>query len=97
MNIKLAGARRTTINSVEVAYELDGTRFTVEWNNIHPGTGETGDFDLMLNVESTDEDLIYRVQEAIREGETDSNPDLELYLDIRDTFDSSDCDELINQ
>lgn len=95
--IKLTKTTRINMNCVKVTYELDGKEFTVEWNNIHPGTGETGDFDLMLNVESTDEDLIYRVQEAIREGETDSNPDLELYLDIRDTFDSSDCDELINQ
>ncbi len=84
-------AQRVSVNSVEAIYSLNGTEFTVEWNNIHPATGEITDYDLQLIVKSDDYDLAQRVSEAIRENETDSNPDLDLYLEVRDTFDSMDA------
>ena len=89
--ISFLKAKRISFNSVEATYTLDGNEFTVEWNNIHPGTGELGDYDLQLNTRSLNNDLAVRVDDAIREGETDDNPDLELYLIVRDTFDSMDC------
>lgn len=91
MNIKFLSAKRKSFNSVQVTYSLDSTEFTVEWNNIHDGTGEFGDYDLQLDVKSSDEDLAIRVADCSRVGETDENDDLELYLAIRDTFNASDC------
>lgn len=91
MHIQFLNAKRISLNSVEATYSLDDTEFTVEWNNIHPGTGEVGDYDLQLNTKSLNADLASRVDDAIREGEIDSNTDLELYLFIRDTFDRMDC------
>ncbi len=85
-------AQRVSVNSVEAIYSLNGTEFTVEWNNIHPSTGEISTYDLQLNVKSDDYDLAQRVSDAIRESEIDSNPDLDLYLEVRDTFDRMDAE-----
>lgn len=84
---KFVKAQRVSVNTVEATYSLNGTEFTVEWNNIHPATGKESDYDLQLSVGSDDFDLAQRVSNAIGEGETDSNPDLALYLEVRDTFD----------
>lgn len=93
MNIEFLSAKRTTLNSVEATYTIDDTEFTVEWNNIHAGTGEIGYYDLQINTKSPNNELASRVDNAIREGETDENPDVELYIFIRDTFDQQDCVE----
>ena len=92
--MKFLKAQRVSENSVKATYSLDGLEFTVEWNNIHPGNGEIGDYDLQLNTVSSDEELTNRVDAAIREGETDENTDLDLYLFVRDTFDRMDCVEI---
>lgn len=84
-------AQRVSVNSVKATYSLGGSEFTVEWNNIHPSTGEISDYDLQLNVKSSDYNLAQRVSDAIREGESDSNPDFDLYLEVRDTFDRMDA------
>ena len=94
MNIKFLSAKRVSENSVEATYQLDETEFTVEWNNIHPETGELDGYDLQLNTASLNQDLADRVDESIIVGETDSNPDLELYHFVRDTFDRADCLDL---
>jgi len=94
MNIKFVNAQRINENEVHVTYQLNKVEFTVEWNNVHPETGDIDAFDLQLTVASSDDDLAYRVHESIRVGETDSNPDLELYLFVRDKFDRLDCESI---
>lgn len=92
--MKFLKAQRVSENSVNATYSLDGIDFTVEWNSVLPDNGETADYDLQLNTASSDEELTSRVDAAIREGETDENPDLDLYLFVRDTFDRMDCVEI---
>ena len=105
MNIKFVNAQRINENEVHVTYQLNKVDFTVEWNrvdftvewnNVHPETGDIDAFDLQLTVTSSDDELAYRVHESIRVGETDSNPDLELYLFVRDKFDRLDCESIAN-
>lgn len=91
MDIQFLYAKRHSLNSVKATYSLDGIEFTVDWSNIHPGTGEILNYDLFPETESLNRDLACRVNDAIREGETDSNADVDLYLFIRDTFDHMDC------
>ena len=93
MEIKLIKATRKSDNQVDVEYSVDGVSVTVEWNNIHPGTGEEAEYDLQLNTKSDDAELALRIDDAIREGETDENDDIELYLAVRDTFDAMDCQD----
>lgn len=88
MNIKFLNAERATFNAVKAHYELQGKLFTVEWNNVN------GDYDLQLNTLSKDSGLANRIDDAIREGETSDNNDLDLYLFIRDTFDAGDCQHI---
>lgn len=74
---------------VQLAYE-----FLVEWNNVKSDNGEVEQYDLTLNVLSEYESFSEQVINAIKEGEIDENPDLDLYLEIRDTFDCLDCESL---
>jgi hypothetical protein len=90
---KFVKSTRNSDTSVQVAYLLDKQEFTVEWNNVHPSTGEIGSYDLQIDCESDNQDFNERVKECIRAGETDSNPDLDLYLNLRDTFDAMDCED----
>ena len=57
MEIKLIKATRKSDNQVDVEYSVDGVSVTVEWNNIHPGTGEEAEYDLQLNTKSDDAEL----------------------------------------
>lgn len=94
MNIEFINAKRTGKHSVEATYALDGTPFTVEWCNIHPGTGEVCDYDLDLRVKCADEALAERIENAISAGETDDNADIDIYLFVRDEFDRCDAESL---
>lgn len=94
MNIEFISAKRTSKHSVEATYALDNTPFTVEWNNIHPGTGEVCDYDLQAGAECEDEALAERIEDAISAGETDDNADIDIYLFIRDKFDRGDAERL---
>lgn len=94
MNIQFVSVERKSIDSVEVTYKLNDTTFVVEWNNIHPSTGEMGRYDLQPSVQCTDENLKYRIEDAIKAGETDENIDIDIYLFIRDRFDSLDAEGL---
>jgi hypothetical protein len=96
MKIHFLNAKRTTLHSVEATYSIsidniDNEKITVEWNNVHPGTGEICEYDLQIDTKSENKVLANRVDEAIREGETENNPDLDLYLALRDTFTGQDC------
>jgi len=91
MNITFVKAERKSLNSVEVTYGIEGTEFSVEWNNIHAGTGEIGYYDLQLNTKSIDTLLAERVDNTIKAGESYANDDIELYLYVRDTFTNIDC------
>ncbi|UCE66645.1 MAG: hypothetical protein JSU85_01110 [Candidatus Zixiibacteriota bacterium] len=94
--IKLIKAFRVDKNQVKVLYRHKELRyeFLVEWNNIRPDNGKVEQYDLMLNVLSEYESFSERVINAIKKGEIDENPDLDLYLEIRDTFDCLDCESL---
>lgn len=94
MNIKFINAKRTSKHSVEATYVLDGSPFTVEWNNIHPETGEVCQYDLQLGVKCADEALAERIEDAISAGETDDNVDIDIYLCVRDMFDHGDAERL---
>ncbi len=94
MNIEFINAKRTSKHSVEATYALDGSLFTVEWNKIHPETGEVCQYDLQLRAECADEALAERIKDAISAGETDDNADIDIYLFIRDKFDHSDAEFL---
>lgn len=48
MDIKFIKSERSSLNSVKATYSLGEVEFIVEWNNIDPGTGEVGDYDLQL-------------------------------------------------
>lgn len=91
MNIKFLSAKRSSLTSVEATYSLDGTEFTVEWSSVDGATGKISYYDLQINTKSSNEDLAIRVDDAMREGETDDNPDLDLYLTVRDFFDARNC------
>ena len=49
---------------------------------------------LLEEAHSSDPAFAERVLDAILVGESDDNPDLELYLTIRDSFDAEDCKAL---
>lgn len=84
MNIKHLNTNRVSDHQVLVTYSLDGTEFTVEWICIYEVTRGQCHYGLMLNTKSDDQDLAYRVDTAISYGKSDNNPDLDLYLYIRD-------------
>lgn len=94
MNIEFIKAYRVDESTVSVIYRIDGIDIKVQWDCIHPETGERGAYDLDNYVRSIDDDLSARVSEAINMGEKDDNPDLELYLFILNTFDSNDCEDI---
>lgn len=84
-------AERKTFHSVEVSYSFGKDEFTVEWNGVHPGSGIVGGYNLQVNVKSTNDDLAYRISQAILGGEAGDNIDSEIYLTIRDSFNATDC------
>lgn len=94
--ISLIKAFRINENAVKVLYyhNEQHREFLVEWNNIHPETGEVIEYDLQPTCMSSSDDFSERVNDAIKIGESDSNPDLDLYLAIRDTFDYLSCGEI---
>lgn len=89
LNISFLSAERTTAHEVKASYTLNGIEFAALWNCIHGETGEVTDYDLS-DAEAQDSDLKHRVLTAIQEGE--NGQDGELYLFIKDTFDSSDAE-----
>lgn len=91
--LDFVSAIRTHQHHVAVTYRTPETddEFTVEWSNINPETGAIESrYDLDVLVRSDNNELADRVSEAIKEGESDDNPDLDLYLSIRDDFDATD-------
>lgn len=94
MNIQFVSVERKSIDSVEVTYKLNDTTFVVEWNNTCPSTGEVVRYDLQPSVQCANENLKYRIEDAIKAGETDENIDIDIYLFIRDRFDSLDAEGL---
>ncbi len=93
--LKLQKAFRTSVNTVKVLYlHIERHQeFLVEWCNIHPSNGKICNYGLQLKVLSDSTEFCERIEKAIEEGEIDSNPDIDLYLEIRDTFDSQDCED----
>ena len=91
---KFIKAFRTTENEVCAMYSHQSQEFVVFWNNVHPETGDVGDYDLQIKCLASNENLVEKVKDAISSGESDSNQDVELYLAIRDTFDKTDCESV---
>lgn len=88
MLIKLISAKVTSLNNVDVTYLHISTdkEFTVPWDR----DSYSERFELIFGcVYSEVEALDDLISEAIKTGETCA-----LYLEIRDTFDSSDCETL---
>jgi hypothetical protein len=91
--LKLVKAFRTDENTVKVMYFHNDRKqeFVIEWNNIHPETGEMVDYDLQIGCLSNSENLNSIVEDAIGKGETE---DCDLYLEMRDIFDKYDCERI---
>lgn len=92
----LLKAFRVNENKVMALYFHNGRHqeFLIEWNRIHPETGEPIDYDLQIYCMSGSEELNEIVKNSIRLGESDENIDIELYLNIRDSFDAGDCEDI---
>ena len=95
-NLKLLKAFRVDENSVRVLYYHTEMRFEflISWDNVHAGSGEIGQYYLQQNCLSSSESFNARITLAIDIGEVDENSDLDLYLEIRDTFNHADCADL---
>lgn len=98
MNIKFIKAYRAQEHIVKAVYKLDEIEFTIEWCCMN-NDGEIDQNNYFLqdgshDVTCEDSNMADKVLEAIRAGDSDDNPDLELYLFIRDTFNSNDCEEI---
>jgi hypothetical protein len=94
MIIEFVKAYRVDQTTVSVIYRIDGVEIKAQWHCMHTENGERTDYDLDVYVRSIDDDLASRVSESIKIGETDDNPDLELYLFIRDAFNSNNCGDI---
>lgn len=94
--ISLTKAFRINENTVGVLYTHNERHqdFLVSWNNIDHETGKVIDYDLQIDCLSNSEHFNEIVKNAIRTGERDDNPSLNLYLELRDTFDAHDCEEV---
>lgn len=96
MLIKLLKAFRVDANIVKVLYLHCETNreFLIEWNiSVSAMIHHSDDYYLQPNCLSNSEALNARINDAITEGECDGKH-LELYLEIRDTFDRRDCMQL---
>lgn len=93
--LNLTKAFRVSENRVLVLYYHNERHqeFVCEWNNIHPGTGEIIDYDLQINCLSGSAELNEMIKNTIAKGEHDDNPNLDLYLELRDTFNANDCED----
>lgn len=94
--MKFIKAERQTTNSVIATHEILGATVLIEWNNIHPGTGEVLEYDASIEDIITDNDeLRERIEEAFHGGKDDSNDDVEIYLHLRDSFDADAAEEML--
>lgn len=93
--LNLKKAFRVSENRVMVLYYHNDRHqeFVVEWNNINTGTGEIVDYDLQISCLSNSEELNSMIEDSIRIGERDKNTNLDLYLELRDTFNANDCED----
>ena len=80
-------------NTVYALYSMNLVEFFVKWENIN-AQGVIDDFDLSLDVICSNEAYQDCIINAITAGDRDDNKDLELYLFIRNTFDSQNCQDL---
>ncbi|MDY7025908.1 MAG: hypothetical protein SVC26_06160 [Pseudomonadota bacterium] len=94
--MKFIKAERQSVNSVLATHEIHGATVIAEWNNVHPETGKRGDYDLFIgSIIADDEALCERIEGAFEAGESDENADADIYLHLRDAFDSHDAQELL--
>lgn len=94
--IKFIKAERKSLTEVEVTYNSDiFGEFTVTWSSVDAATGKIvmNNFYLTDSVSAQSEEAAKTIKEAITDGESDENVNLALYIAIRDTFDSLDCQD----
>ena len=107
LNIHLKSAERTSLTRVKVTYERDGIDFSVFWNCSETAHGKNfsvdweakkaekanklSTFQLELNVESKDKELLKKVSTAIRLGKKELNPDIGLFTYVKNEFTALDC------
>lgn len=91
--IKFIAAFRIDENTVGVMYRHNNRLidFVIEWNNVHPETGEILDYDLQISCMSESEDFNAMICETIKNCE---NGDSGLYEELRDTFNAQECEEV---
>ncbi len=107
--IKLIRAFRTDENTVMVTYhfmipEKKFTEFTVEWTNISQTEPDEIEDQYYLcdgshDIKCNNKEISAFILAAIHLGEEGSDEldglDIDLYLEIRDTFGAHDCEELV--
>lgn len=94
-NIQFIKAERKSLTEVSVTYSSDILgEFTVCWSSVDAATGKImmNNFYLTDSVEAQSEEAVEIIKQAIAEGESDENENIDLYLAVRDTFDSKDCE-----
>ncbi len=93
--IKLVSTKRLDGNNVAVTYsstEYGGVTFTVRWCNVDPMTGcDLPFYYLKSSVGCGHPEYKSVVEEAIEFGEDGDSMYGDLYLEVRDTFNSNDC------
>ena len=94
--VKLIKAFRTGKHTIKCMYKyVDGQEFVISWSNIHEGSGNVIEYCLDENYCLAGDELIMeKIYSCMVEGESDTNENIELYLAIRDTFNSNDCEEI---
>lgn len=94
--IKLVKAFRTDATTVKVLYLHTELRyeFVIEHNSMHAETGSVGDYVLQVDCLSSSGAFNALIKSAIAGGESDDNDYIDVYLALRDTFDSVNCAEL---
>lgn len=88
---KLISKKRLSWFEVEVTYAINNVLFSVFWTTIDEDGYISSCYYLEDKVESLDDDIKERVLKAIRYGDVYNNSDLELYLFIRDKYNSEDA------
>lgn len=94
--LRFIKAERKSLNEVVITYlhKKYNTKFKVNWSNIHQTElNKTDKYYLQLDCLSESIHVMIVVDNAIREGDT-YDDDCNLYLELRDTFDSNDCESL---
>jgi len=95
-NLILIKVLRTNDNAVKVIYYHNSRHqeFMIEWNNINEESGCVVDYSLQTNCMSSSDNLNEIINNCIKLGESEDNKNVDSYLELRDTFNSNDCENI---